>query len=138
MGAANHADCVPEGSEGQMELIYLLVIGTSLWVLVDANSLGVKKGKLNGGLFDMGPAGWFFACLLLWIVAFPVYLGKRNEYQRLRGTAPRSELDKADVVANSVTERLANSITQLERLAQLKDKGIISGEEFLAKKRELL
>jgi len=29
----------------------------------------------------MGVAGWFFSCLLLWIVAFPAYLAKRGEYK---------------------------------------------------------
>ncbi len=28
----------------------------------------------------MGPAGWFFSCLLLWIVMFPYYLYVRPRY----------------------------------------------------------
>ena len=31
------------------------------------------------GLAGMGPIGWLFAGLLLWIVAFPLYLIKRGE-----------------------------------------------------------
>ena len=63
-------------------LLFVVVIGSSIWVVADANSIGVRKGK---GFFDMGPWGWFFACLLLWIVAFPVYLAKRSEYKRVSG-----------------------------------------------------
>lgn len=35
------------------------------------------------GFLDMGAAGWFFCCLLLWIVAFPVYLAMRPEDRAL-------------------------------------------------------
>lgn len=63
-------------------IILLIVIGTSIWVLVDAKTIGVKKGQLKG-IVDMGPWGWFFVCLLLWIVGFPVYLAKRGEYKRI-------------------------------------------------------
>lgn len=59
-----------------MELIWLVVIGTSIWVAVDASTLGARKGTVKG-LGDMSAAGWFFACLLLWIIAFPMYLATR-------------------------------------------------------------
>ncbi len=57
----------------------ILVLGTSIWAYFDANSIGVKKGQLKG-LADLSPVGWFFSCLLLWIIAFPLYLVKRTEY----------------------------------------------------------
>ena len=53
-----------------------IVFGTSLWVLIDSRNIGIKKGSTKG-FFDMGPTGWFLACLLCWIAAFPVYLVKR-------------------------------------------------------------
>jgi len=62
--------------------ILLLVVVTSIWVFVDAKKIGVKKGQVKG-LADLGPAGWLFACLLLWIVAFPLYLIKRPEFKRV-------------------------------------------------------
>lgn len=64
------------------EIFILIVIGTSIWVLFDAKSIGIQKGQIKGVL-DMGPFGWFFCCLLLWIVAFPIYLAKRSEYKRI-------------------------------------------------------
>jgi hypothetical protein len=30
------------------ELFVLLVLGSSLWVLFDSNSIGVRKGKIKG------------------------------------------------------------------------------------------
>jgi hypothetical protein len=63
-----------------MELIILLVVvGTSIWVVADASHIGVRKGLVTG-VCDMGPAGWVIACLLLWIVAFPMYLAKRAAF----------------------------------------------------------
>ena len=66
------------------QLVLLLVLGTSIWVLIDAKTIGVKKGQIKG-MSDLGPWGWFFVCLLLWIVGFPFYLAKRGEYKRING-----------------------------------------------------
>lgn len=63
-------------------LLLLLVVASSLWVLCDAKTLGIQKGQLSG-FADMGPWGWFFASLLIWIIAFPLYLAKRGEYKRM-------------------------------------------------------
>jgi Short C-terminal domain len=73
-------------------LILLVVAGTSVWVAIDANNLGVQRGVLGGGALDMGPGGWFFSCLLLWLLCFPLYLSTRPRYLEILGTrrAPRS------------------------------------------------
>lgn len=63
-----------------------LVIGTSIWVLIDAKTIGVRKGQIKG-MGDMGPVGWFLVCLLIWIVGFPFYLAKRPEYKRVNSRA---------------------------------------------------
>lgn len=52
-------------------LLLLVVIGTTIWVGVDASNR------------DFGPKGtstatWVVGCLLLWIVVFPMYLFKRG------------------------------------------------------------
>ena len=66
-----------------MGLIWLIVIGTSIWVLIDTKTLGVRKGVIKG-FFNMGPLGWFLGSLHLWIVVFPAYIAKRGEYKRSR------------------------------------------------------
>jgi 8-oxo-dGTP pyrophosphatase MutT (NUDIX family) len=63
-------------------VVWFLIIGSSIWVVVDAKSIGVKRGQIKG-LGNMGPWGWFFACLLLWILGFPLYLTKRNQFKRI-------------------------------------------------------
>lgn len=63
--------------EINMALMWLIFLGTSIWVWVDASDIGAKKGLVKG-IFDMGPLAWFLCCLLVWIIAFPIYLAKRG------------------------------------------------------------
>ena len=66
-------------------LTLIVVIGSSLWVYIDAKRIGVKKGQIKG-VWNVGPEMWCLACLLLWIVCFPMYLIKRPEYLRVNST----------------------------------------------------
>ena len=61
----------------------VIVLGSSIWVLVDAKNIGVRKG-LVPGFFNLGAWGWFFCCLLLWIVGFPAYMAMRSRYKEAR------------------------------------------------------
>ncbi len=70
----------------------VVVVATRIWVLVDAKTIGVKKGQIQG-MGNMGPWGWFFACLGFWIVSFPFYVAKRTEYKRING---KSNIDNGD------------------------------------------
>jgi hypothetical protein len=54
-------------------VIAALVLFTSFWVFIDAMKIGITAGQVPGFKGSMGPAGWLFACLLLWIFAFPYY-----------------------------------------------------------------
>lgn len=60
------------------DLILIVVIASSIWVYFDAKGIGARKGLVSG-LADLGPGGWFAATLLLWIIAFPIYLAKRDQ-----------------------------------------------------------
>jgi len=60
-----------------LDLLLLLVLGSSIWAALDAQALisrGADKKNLGGG-----PAAIFIGCLLLWIVIFPYYLVKRSK-----------------------------------------------------------
>ena len=59
-------------------LMWWVVIATSIWMAVDASKIGYDKRDIDG-LAAIGPVGWFFAGLFLWIVTFPLYLIKRPE-----------------------------------------------------------
>ena len=114
-----------------MPVLFLIVLGTSIWVAVDASSIGVKKGQLQG-LAGMGPAGWFFACLLLWIFAFPFYLCKRGALKRINAKTPQP------TTSASEGARTYTDLDQLHKLGQLRDSGVLTEDEFQAKKAQLL
>lgn len=63
------------------DIIIWIIIGTSVWVFFDAKSIGVKKGLIPG-IANMTPIMWLVTCLLLWIIAFPIYLVKRGEFKK--------------------------------------------------------
>lgn len=65
-------------------LTFAVLFASSFWVLYDAKAIGVQKGQLKG-LCDLGPWTWFFACLFLWIIAFPLYLAKRRQLLQING-----------------------------------------------------
>lgn len=57
--------------------VWIVVIVSSIWVYFDARSIGARK-DLVPGFFNLGPLGWALCCLLIWIIAFPAYLIKRD------------------------------------------------------------
>lgn len=59
-----------------------IFLGTNIWVAFDAKAIGVRKGLLSGWA-DMSYAGWIFACLFLWIIAFPAYIMARIRIKEL-------------------------------------------------------
>lgn len=63
-------------------LLLALVFACAVFVGADAHLLGVERGGLGGGFIDMGPVEWFIVVLLLWVVAFPLYLAYRPLYQQ--------------------------------------------------------
>jgi hypothetical protein len=106
----------------------LIVLATSVWVFVDARTMGVSKGQIKG-FFNMGPTGWFLSCLLCWIVAFPAYLVKRGAYKR------------AIIASRQSTSSVApegDLISQLSALADRHSLGLLSDEEFQAQKKQLV
>lgn len=56
-------------------LIALIVIGSSIWVFFDARNL--EKKFPQPGLSTA--VGWLIFCLLLWIIAFPMYIFRRGK-----------------------------------------------------------
>lgn len=115
-----------------MEILTLLiVVGTSIWVWIDAKAIGAKKGQQEG-LLDMGPFGWFLSCLLLWIICFPAYLVKRSEIKQLSSSRnPRARLEMAQT-------SVVSNLDELEKLGTLRERGIITEQEFQSQKAILL
>lgn len=110
----------------------LLVFVTSIWVFIDAMNIGVKSGQLSG-LAGMGPGGWLFSCLLLWIVAFPYYLSRREDFKRINQQARPSATPPT-----SPTTQADDFEEQIRKLARLKQDEVITEDEFNQKKKALL
>jgi hypothetical protein len=84
-------------------IVLLVVVGSAIWVAFDASHLGVKPHCLGGGLADMGPVGWFFCVLLLWIIGFPVYLATRPKYAMRKGSGQAGSLGHVATAGNAQT-----------------------------------
>lgn len=111
-----------------MEVVIVGVVLTSLWVLVDSIQIGARRGLLGGGMLDIGPAGWFFCCLVLWVIGFPAYLITRS---KIKEAGSREKAGQSQPASTSVTE-------ELQQMAVLKNQGVLTEDEFAAKKRQLL
>lgn len=119
-------------------LMFILILVSMFWVLIDAKKLGVKKGRVKGmsSLFDMGPGGWFATTLLFWVVGFPMYLYYRGDYKL--AAAKDKNLVHSPTFGSVRQQSESEAIADLEKLAGLKEKGAITAEEFELKKKQLL
>jgi hypothetical protein len=130
---------------------YVFIMATSVWVYWDATKIGIKDDSPSGKteslrIKGVGPFGWAFCCLVVWIVAFPLYLIKRPGYKKhFLQTPPALGSTSTLVSPLSKTQvALAGAAPppdfdqQLRQLAKLKQDGIISSEEFEQKKKALL
>jgi hypothetical protein len=72
------------GSAGSALLpvfVLLVALAIDLWVYVDAKAQSERGTPVVfsvGSLEVKTPTTWFFGCLILWIVFFPLYLTRRN------------------------------------------------------------
>ncbi|MDQ6946497.1 MAG: hypothetical protein M3256_09535 [Actinomycetota bacterium] len=70
----------PAGS-GPALAILLVVVATDAWVYVDAKrqrDLGAPVVLIIGRVRIETPEAWLLACMLLWLIAFPLYLTGRR------------------------------------------------------------
>jgi hypothetical protein len=108
--------------------VSLMVLGTSIWVFIDARAIGRHRKKPQG-VFTMGPVGWCVACLLFWSIFFPAYLWKRRTHKR---TITMAMDEPPDVL------REVDLITQLGTLADDYAQGRLTMEEFKTLKQALV
>lgn len=61
-------------------IMWVIIIGTSIWAAFDANRIGLKKYVVGNG--PTGPIVTLLGCLALWIVVFPWYLIIKGKIER--------------------------------------------------------
>lgn len=92
---------------GSSEWMFLIVIGCSIWTYFDAKKLNLPA-KRQTGFFKMGPIGWALSVLLLLIVSFPLYLFKRDEFQKINdGIAPSTISEASPTTTNRAAKFVA-------------------------------
>ena len=116
-------------------LMLLIVIVSAIFVYFDAKRIGVHKGLVDG-FFDMSVGAWTTVTLLLWIIGFPSYLIKRGSLKE--ASAREKSVKDGAAVGTSSSGISSSNIASLEKLADLRDRGVLTTEEFEKKKRELL
>ena len=112
-----------------VELFFIAVVGTSIWVWVDSAKLRSCARDVEG-LAATSPVMWFLCCILMWIIAFPLYLLTRP--QLVQASTATRDPDK------SPAEEKNNDLHRLEKLGDLRERGILTEDEFLAQKSEIL
>jgi hypothetical protein len=85
------------------ELLILVIIFSAIWVYFDAKRIGVRKGLVSA-LADMGPGAWALSTLLLWIIAFPMYLAKRGEFQSINSRQANKSSRQCPFCAEEIQE----------------------------------
>ena len=141
----------------------LLIFSTALWAAISSYRLEFRRFKTA---LSLHPMIIFFANLLLWIVVFPWFLTIRykikhklidvkrdfqnasNENSLARPlpatlpAAPRTiippPLPGARMKGDNAKQASVSAIDQIEKLSSLKDRGILTEEEFTTEKRKLL
>ena len=61
-------------------LVVLVILAVDLWVYADAKRCADEGAPvaLRVGAFAVDtPAAWFVACLVLWVIFFPLYVASR-------------------------------------------------------------
>lgn len=100
-----------------------------MWVYNDAKDREEKVG-------DWSPLDWGLLTFFFLIIGLPLYLYKRGESQSVM--IPRMREQKHEITKVVNIKNNTNYLAELERLAEFRDRKIITDAEFERKKAELL
>ena len=116
--------------------VWLLILGTAAWAAWDSTKIQIRDYKTT---LSSHPVVLFFGIVLLWIVFFPWYLAVR--YHITHGTQPRKQsiqpVGTPSVQSGAGAAPLSIS-AELERLAEMRARGVITEDEFNAAKGRVL
>ena len=120
-------------------LIFFVVLGTSIWMAFDASKIGYDK-KDVAGIAGMGPVGWFFAGLLLWIVSFPLYLASRNKLKEAAARKNGGQMGAGQQQGSvgAPAGGATDPLLAIKKLGELKEAGMITDQEYENKNAKLL
>lgn len=153
----------PQDSGAIPGVVWLMVIATAVWAGISSSRLEFRKYKTG---MSYHPVTIFLVHLLLWVVVFPWFLTVRDNIRDgsaelkdefsheaaspvVRSVPPRSvepppvpSTRSAQPVPPPLPRPQVPSVEdrfqQLQRLAQLKDQGILTETEFQSEKQKIL
>lgn len=116
-------------NDGTAQLVWLVVTATSVWVAYDAHNNQIPViAKRPYQPVSNGWMRWLLSCLLLWIIAFPMYLVRRSGV--FAGQKPAT--------AQPVTATGKDIESELRRFKKLLDDGLITEDEWNRRKSQIL
>lgn len=141
--------------------VWLMILATGLWAAISSSRLEFRRYRTS---FSYHPVTIFLVHLLLWVVVFPWFLTVRHRIKE--GSAELKDEFKHEVVPPAMPPTMRrpaastpppvsisqpippplprpqgsteDRFQQLQRLAQLRDQGILTESEFQAEKRKVL
>lgn len=73
----------------EVSLVFIIFWSMSIfWVLFDAHEIGASS-DLDTGAVRLGPIGWLVLMLVIWLVALPLYIAKRNTIREAALAQPK-------------------------------------------------
>ena len=115
-------------------LIYFTLFVIWIWLLISVYADIFRSDDLSGG----AKAGWVFLLLVLPYLGVLIYLVARGGSMHERNIE-RSQA--AEQAAQTYIREAAGAVSpaeELAKLAELRDRGVLSAEEFAAQKAKLL
>ena len=108
--------------------LWVIWIWTLIWVFIDI----FRSQDLSG----WSKALWFLFVLLIPLIGVLVYLIARGDSMTER--TARQARQQGGYVREAAADSPANTADQLTKLADLRDRGVISAQEFERQKAEVL
>jgi ABC-type multidrug transport system fused ATPase/permease subunit len=134
-----------EPSIKELDMVFWDVVASIFWFMILFTWIGMLM-TIFGDLFrDHEMSGWGKALWTLFLIVVPwlgalVYLNERGRSinERARAQAQRNEQELRRYVRETATADTTSTADELAKLADLRDRGTISAEEFQHAKAKVL
>jgi hypothetical protein len=112
--------------------LWIIWIWILIWIFIDI----FRSHDLSG----WGKAGWFLFVLFIPLIGVLVYLIVRggSMHERAAQDAKQQDAEFRSYVQQAAASSPASTADQLAKLADLRDRGVISAEEFEREKAKVL
>jgi hypothetical protein len=112
--------------------LWIIWIWILIWIFIDI----FRSHDLSG----WGKAGWFLFVLFIPLIGVLVYLIARGSsmQERAQQDARQQDQEFRQYVQQAAASAPASTADQLAKLADLRDRGVISAEEFDREKAKVL